>query len=189
MSIIRDGGATKQRVIAALVSGHTAKRAAKIVGIDRNVITRWRRDPKFQAALEAAVERQRNRIEIRLAKLADKALGTLSEGMEPTVGMKDRLDAAKTTLTAHVRAVGNRIKPKADPNAGPLLVFPPGTAIAVLAKPEQPTLPVATAVRAVPPGAEPDLLSVGPSLADLALPETPETPAVAAGADDEGDPQ
>lgn len=130
----------KLKVIGLLAAGHTAKRAAALAGVERSTISEWRRDPAFQVLLEAAIERQRNRIEARLARLADKALTTLGDGMDNGV-MKERLDAAKTTLTAHVRAVGNRTKSKEAPPTGPLLVFPPGSSIAIVSRPEPASLP------------------------------------------------
>lgn len=188
MSIIRDGGATKQRVIGLLVSGYTATRIAKIVGIDRNTITKWRKDPKFMAALEAAVERQRNRIEARLAKAADLGIKTLTDEMTAADASKDRISAASTVVNAHIRATGNRIKPKVDPNAGPLLVFPPGTVLGIVAKPPQSAaLPPVTATVSEPSALAVATSSLAPSLADLAPPAL--VPETVAGGETEGEPE
>lgn len=167
-------------MIGLLVSGYTAKRAGAIARVSASQISRWRRDPKFMAALEAAVERQRGRIESRLAKAADLGIRTLTTEMTSADASKDRISAAATVVNAHVRAVGNRVKPKVDPNAGPLIVFPPGSSIALVARPapDSQAAPAVVDVTSPPTGA--------PSLPALSLPvpAIPDSAPAGAAADD-----
>lgn len=182
----------RTRAIALLVAGHTAKSVAKIIGVHPNSISQWRRDPKFQAALEAAVERQRNRLEYRLARAADKGITTLVTEMTSAVESKDRIRAASVVVGSHVRAVGNRIKPPAA-NAGPLISFPPGTKIAIGIPDAAPDVtvspaPPAAAVAALPPLTLPAApTSLAQSSRDVPETGAPSTESGTAAAAGEGD--
>lgn len=125
--------AKRAEVIVAIASGLTDTAAAAKCGVARQTITRWRTLPDFSRELDMVIERQRNRLEGRLAEIAEKATAVVEDALvEPEVDT--RLDAARIALTSYTRAISREAKKKdgSTPTV-PLLAFPPGTRIALVA--------------------------------------------------------
>jgi len=134
--------AKRAEVIVAIASGLTDTAAAAKCGVARQTITRWRTLPDFSRELDMVIERQRNRLEGRLAEIAEKATAVVEDALDHSITVdgrevalvETRLKAANIALTSYTRAISREAKKKdgSTPTV-PLLAFPPGTRIALVA--------------------------------------------------------
>jgi len=68
----------QRRAAAALASGHSVTRTARILGINPCTIYRWLHQPSFRQAIEAAIaERKRAEREL-IERMAERAADSLS---------------------------------------------------------------------------------------------------------------
>jgi hypothetical protein len=90
--------ARQARAIEALLSVSTIGEAAKIAGVSRRTLERWRQDATFCDALRHAGDERIAAISRRLAGLGDVAVNTLRDAMNGGDGWPVRVRAADVVL-------------------------------------------------------------------------------------------
>ena len=85
--------------VERIIEGVDDATIAKELGISRTTAWRWRNDPEAVALVSAARNRQFERVEGRLASLADSALSALETALnDPSVSLTVKLKAATIVL-------------------------------------------------------------------------------------------
>lgn len=92
------------RAVEALAGGKSRAEAATVAGVGERTIWRWERDPAFKAAQREAEQRLMQGLVIGLLALRDKAIDALDELLSPSAPARVRLQAARATLGALLRA-------------------------------------------------------------------------------------
>jgi DNA-binding XRE family transcriptional regulator len=90
----------KQRVaVVHILCGQGDARVAKLVGVTRQTIHNWRKDPRFQAHLQALRRDLGTMLQDRLSSMAIKALDTIDDLLS-SKDARIRLAAAKAVIRA-----------------------------------------------------------------------------------------
>jgi hypothetical protein len=71
----------QQRALAALLAGETVQRAAAAAGVSDRTVRRWREQPAFVEALEAAQRELHAEVTARLRALTKQALDAVRRGL------------------------------------------------------------------------------------------------------------
>lgn len=138
------------RAVAALARGSSVRQAAIASGVHPEQIRKWMKLPEFVARQKKFEDNTLSRYGRRVNHIGITATHVHEELMAPTLTIAAttpdgvpkvipndpelRLKAAARVMTSADRAL-DRVKGNPDQNTGPLIVFPPGTRIAVLASP------------------------------------------------------
>jgi hypothetical protein len=149
-------GARRLMVLAALAVGATDRDAAHEAKVSANTVKRWKKQPAFAQAIQTMFDDQRQRIVRKLGAVAEKSAAMIEEALttamdkEGNADYDTRLKAASVLLTSYTKLAAKVDESGAPPSNVPLISFPPGSRIAVLAQtPEDPAplvLPTASRV-------------------------------------------
>jgi len=94
------GGDRRARAVELVAGGYKTAEVAEILHLNPDTVSRWRRDDRFRAQVEAISQETRKQIGIQLGNLATKALKTLEEILEdPEAERWARLRAAENILS------------------------------------------------------------------------------------------
>ena len=142
--------ASRLRAAAALSRGSSVRQAAIAAGVTPSQVRGWMKLPEFVARQKKLEDETLSRYQRLVNHSGVTAVGVHRELMAPTATITAsdgtvkevpldpelRLKAAARVMTSADRAL-DRVKGNPDQDHGPLIVFPPGTKIAILAQPPE----------------------------------------------------
>lgn len=88
----------QQRALEALLLAGSITEAATLAGSTRQALHRWLSDPAFVAALREAETQALAALSRRLVTQGEQAAAALTDALDPSQGIKDRLRAAEIVL-------------------------------------------------------------------------------------------
>lgn len=88
----------QQRALEALLLAGSITEAATLAGSTRQALHRWLADPAFVAALREAESEALAALSRRLVTQGEQAAAALTDALDPSQGIKDRLRAAEIVL-------------------------------------------------------------------------------------------
>lgn len=89
----------RAQAIEMLTEGHKASEVARVLDVNKSTLTKWKKDPRFRAALARARAEAVEAVRGRAAALATKALDTLAAAMDdPEAPLSVRVSAARIIL-------------------------------------------------------------------------------------------
>jgi DNA-binding NarL/FixJ family response regulator len=161
----------QHKALYVILSGGTNTAAAKVAGVSRRTVCRWRQMPAFEAELHMLQNAFANQVQAELAPLADEAVAVVQEALE-----RHNVPAALELLKANHILSG---EPKqgihgvdAFVNQHPATVFPLPAACQAAAATQPPdAAPAAEAIRATAEPVKPQTREFQPTLADLLPPQ------------------
>jgi transposase-like protein len=100
--------AKQHQAIAELTGGQTQEKAAQLVGVNKNTLSKWMNDELFMREVRLVSERARMQFESRLNVAANDGLAVMQKAMRSDDGNR-ALKAAVAAVNAEVK-VGERYK-------------------------------------------------------------------------------